>query len=84
MNEMIDRVAAALLRHAVGGGEEVWAILPEEAFGGRPRDAYRAQARAAIEAMREPTEAKWYWLAMIVTALLFMMCQHVAKLTGGS
>lgn len=55
MNEMIERVAAALLVHITGGNaDEVWAALPEEAFAGRPRDSYRAMARAAIEAMRDP------------------------------
>lgn len=49
-DSMIERVAAALLRHLVGGGDEIWQSLPEKS-----RDYYRLQARTAIEAMRQPT-----------------------------
>lgn len=49
-DNMVEQVAKALLRHLVGGGDEVWLTMPEH-----NRDYYRKQARAAIEAMRDPT-----------------------------
>lgn len=44
MNEMIERVARALVEHRMGKGAPVM-------------DEGRKEARAAIAAMREPTEA---------------------------
>jgi hypothetical protein len=46
---MIERVARAL------AGDAMWEILIEDRSGAL--DDYRIMARAAIEAMREPTEA---------------------------
>jgi hypothetical protein len=52
MSEMVERVAKALLNAEVGGGEEVWRLIPEYT-----REFNRIHARAAISAMREPTSA---------------------------
>ena len=55
MSEVVERVAAALWGIS-GGDEDAWAWdeCPEE-----QRAGYRIHARAAIEAMREPTESMW-------------------------
>jgi hypothetical protein len=54
--DMIERVAMAL--HKASMDIRPWANLPDESVGGYVgRDIYRADARVAIEAMREPTEA---------------------------
>ena len=51
MSEMVERVAAAIFCSHIGGNG--WPEgLPENA-----KDYWRKEARAAIEAMREPTEA---------------------------
>lgn len=49
----IEEVAKALANHVHRGGD--YGMTGEEAFEDR-RDDYLAMARAAIEAMREPTE----------------------------
>ena len=49
MSEMVERVARAL--HAHDDEFYTWA-----AGGHEMRQAYRAEARAALEAMREPTD----------------------------
>jgi hypothetical protein len=48
MSEMVERVAIA-----IAGGLNAWAEMWEESL----REEYRIDARAAIEAMREPTDA---------------------------
>lgn len=50
-SDMVERVAKALARHEFGDFDETW--FGHEAFMGD----YRELARAAIAAMREPTEA---------------------------
>lgn len=50
MTEMVERVARALFEAEYPGGEA------DEYRWERSADAYRDQARAAIESMREPTE----------------------------
>lgn len=51
-NEMGSRVAAAIYQGRNGRGCRAWASLPAA-----HKDPYLADARAAIEAMRTPTEA---------------------------
>jgi hypothetical protein len=51
MSEMVERVARAIFEAEYTGGEG------DEYRWERSQDAYRVQARAAIEAMREPTDA---------------------------
>lgn len=50
MNEIIDRIAQAICN--AGKGQPAWDEATEY-----QRDFHRAEARAAIEAMREPTKA---------------------------
>lgn len=50
MSEMVDRVARAIFV-AMGGHADEWLMYDDDV-----RDEYRAPARAAVEAMREPTE----------------------------
>jgi hypothetical protein len=50
MSEMIERVAAAIFKHETGFDEWDGPLLSE-----RGRNMWRGYARAAIEAMREPT-----------------------------
>jgi hypothetical protein len=50
MSEMIERVARALF-------DDEWPGEPLEEEWDHNRDAWRQKARAAIEAMREPTKA---------------------------
>lgn len=78
MTEMIERVASVIAEH---GGDNWETCLKAPAQ--RRAGMYRAMARAAIEAMREPTdamiacddfpycpaEARAYWHAMIDAAL---------------
>jgi len=49
---MVEKVAVALANHIHQGGD--YGMTGEEAYEDR-RDDYLAMARAAIEAMREPT-----------------------------
>jgi len=51
MSEMVERVAKALLRAEFNETPE------DEGFWKKYADTYRQQARAAISAMRQPTEA---------------------------
>jgi hypothetical protein len=61
MNEMIERAAKAIFKSRYGEPEHdaFWPDRLDEIVNGPPFDAegYRSMARAAIEAMREPTEA---------------------------
>lgn len=52
MSEMIERVARALHAHEDSWNDIDWEYLPAGT-----RTLFSAQARAAIEAMREPSEA---------------------------
>ena len=55
MSEMVERVARAIYRESVGSAQwEAWETFTPDAWG---RVKSMAQARAAIKAMREPTEA---------------------------
>jgi len=54
MNEMIETVARAIYEKRNGTGCKPWPRLPRS-----HQDPYRSDARAAIEAMRDPTEAMW-------------------------
>ena len=54
MSEMVERVARAIWQESVGRAEWYkWKTFRPDAWG---RCLSMAQARAAIEAMREPTE----------------------------
>lgn len=52
MTEMVERVARAIYEGRNGAGAKAWASQPKS-----HRAPYLLDARAAIEAMREPTEA---------------------------
>jgi hypothetical protein len=52
MTDMVERVARAIYEDRNGPRCEPWGTKPKG-----HKDPYRADARAAIEAMREPTEA---------------------------
>jgi hypothetical protein len=52
MSEMIERVAKAIYEKRNGAGCVWWVRLPNS-----HKDPYRADARAAIGAMKEPTDA---------------------------
>lgn len=54
MSEMVENVARAIFEAEYSGGEG------DEYRWERSVDAYHAMARAAIEAMREPTPAVFY------------------------
>jgi hypothetical protein len=54
MNEMVERVAIAIVCKELGLTPEDW----EDCFDGA-KDRYRDLARAAIEALREPTLAMY-------------------------
>ena len=55
MSEMVERVARAIWQESVGRADWYkWETFRPDAWG---RCLSMAQARAAIEAMREPTEA---------------------------
>jgi hypothetical protein len=56
MSEIVERVARAIYLVPVGGREDPYAQRWDE-LREKHQDAFRAIARAAIEAMREPTEA---------------------------
>lgn len=51
-SEMIERVARAIYSKRNGVGAKPWSLLPM-----RHKEPYMDDARAAIEAMREPTKA---------------------------
>lgn len=50
--EMVERVARAIYEGRNGKGCKPWSLLTNA-----HKDPYRGDARASIEAMREPTEA---------------------------
>lgn len=52
MSEMVERVARAIYDGRNGRGARAWASLPRS-----HQSPYFSDARAAIEAMREPTDA---------------------------
>lgn len=52
---MIEKVARAIYEGRNGTGAKAWGALPNS-----HRDPYRADARAAIAAMREPSERMVY------------------------
>ena len=54
MNEMVERVARAIWRESVGSAQwDAWETFVPDAWG---RVRSMAQARAAIDAMREPID----------------------------
>ena len=54
MNEMVERVARAIWRESVGSAQwDAWETFAPDAWG---RVRSMAQARAAIDAMREPSD----------------------------
>jgi hypothetical protein len=57
MSEMVERVARAMA--VVDKGDDMWDVVSDDGdgYGYVGKNEYRAMARAAIEAMREPTEA---------------------------
>ena len=57
VNEMIERVARAMSVKDKGG--DYWDFMSEDGdgYGYVGKNEYRVMARAAIEAMRKPTEA---------------------------
>lgn len=57
MSEMVERVARAMA--IVDKGDDMWDIVSEDGdgYGYVGKNEYRAMARAAIAAMREPTAA---------------------------
>lgn len=52
MSEMVERVAQAIALASNGGTWDDW-------YNDEQREFHRKRARAAIEAMREPTEDMW-------------------------
>jgi hypothetical protein len=54
VNEIVERVARAI--YCIGEPKwDIWAVMDET-----QRDLWRSRARAAIEALREPSEAMAY------------------------